>query len=677
MTRIQTRTRPTLRNRLVARRTLLARRAPIGAAAGLAAATLIGAGPLAGSAHAVDIAGTSFEEPSTAAQTTDNTNFGSAAGLTYTSTGGELGFTTSFTDTRSTGESGPVVGSESGDFIGVTNFTGDVGSFTDGTKGYQWNDTDGAVTLSLDSVDTTGFTSLNLNFDLFTANTGFESTDSFDVSVNSTSVLNLDDSALESPTYSGVWKSESLDISSFDGQTIDVAFTGDTNSVAENFYLDNVVITGTAATGGDNGSEITTSPGSLDFGTFLVGASLADQNASIDENNGVATDFAATASGAATVSPTTGSIAASGTETLAVNVNPANGQSISETVTVSNTGDSTDPDDVINVTGTALDPANASFDGSSDSDFFEINFGAVLQNSTAPSQTFSISNLLATSGFTADLDLDSFTTSTDIPEISTDLATFTDLAAGDSQSFNATMSTSNLGSFEEVIDLTASSAGALPGDANESLQLTITGDVVSELPGEDLLITTVADGTNSGGNPKLVEIVAINDIADLSTYALARNTNGDGNGLDDFSTLPSVSLDAGEFFYIVGNSDSETFLNNLGITDVVIDGIANINGDDILGLAFDASQTIFDLFGQESQGDTNFYQDSIAARLASSVFPDADGSLDAQDNFDILAYSDSTLSSTLGTFVVPEPASVALLAAGAVLLGGRRRRQRA
>jgi len=193
---------------------------------------------------AATIAGTSFEEPGTAAQTTTNTSFGSATGLSFTSVGGELGFSTSWNDTRSTGSGGPVDGGESGDFLGVTDFTGDVGSFTDGSQGYQWNDPDGEMVLTLDAVDTTGFTDVELTFDLFVADTGYESNDTFGVEVNGSSEFALGETELESATYAGVWEPVTIDLSAFDGQSITIAFTGDTNSGSENFYIDDVAVTG-------------------------------------------------------------------------------------------------------------------------------------------------------------------------------------------------------------------------------------------------------------------------------------------------------------------------------------------------------------------------------------------------------------------------------------------------
>jgi len=187
---------------------------------------------------------TSFEEPSTAAATTSNVSFGSAAGLTYASVGGELGFVTSFVDTRSTSQTGPIAGTDSSDFVGVTDAVGPTGGFTDGDQAYRWDDGDGQIIVTLDTLDTTGLIDLTLTFDLFVTDTTYESNDDFQVLVNDIAVLSLGEAELEdTQTFAGNWSSLLLDISSFDGQVIKIKFAGDTNAGTENFYLDNVETT--------------------------------------------------------------------------------------------------------------------------------------------------------------------------------------------------------------------------------------------------------------------------------------------------------------------------------------------------------------------------------------------------------------------------------------------------
>ena len=196
-----------------------------------------------------------------------------------------------------------------------------------------------------------------------------------------------------------------------------------------------------------------------------------------------------------------------------------------------------------------------------------------------------------------------------------------------------------------------------------------------------LLITGVVDGTNSNGTPKGMEILATEDIADLSVYTIVRDTNGAGP-FDTERALPAVALNSGSYYYIAGNTASQTQFNSFGLVPNVNYSILSINGNDILGLALDSDpyNTVFDSFGLESQGDTNFYTDSFAIRNNSSQTGQSPGLLDAT-NFTITAYSDSGLqgASGLGSFLlVPEPSTVTLATLG--LIGffslGRVRRQR-
>jgi len=176
-----------------------------------------------------------------------------------------------------------------------------------------------------------------------------------------------------------------------------------------------------------------------------------------------------------------------------------------------------------------------------------------------------------------------------------------------------------------------------------------------------ILISGIVDGTESGGIPKGLEIVATSDILDLSIYQIARDTNGAGPW-DTFFVLPSIALNAGDFFYVAGNTDSETIMNNLGFTVGLVTGTLGVNGDDIIGLATGgAPADVFDSVGVVGQGDTNFYENSFAVRLGGSTTPsliNTDGS-----NFTITGYSEDGFSGTsgFGTYVIPEPSSIILM----------------
>ena len=90
-----------------------------------------------------------------------------------------MGFSASFTPYTS-----PSTGLSDGDFVGVTTDVSDVGSYTNGTKGYTMEDTDGHMILTFDAVDFTGYQSPSVKIDYFLSNTGWEYTDGSSNTVN-------------------------------------------------------------------------------------------------------------------------------------------------------------------------------------------------------------------------------------------------------------------------------------------------------------------------------------------------------------------------------------------------------------------------------------------------------------------------------------------------------------
>ena len=98
--------------------------------------------------------------------------------------------------------------------------------------------------------------------------------------------------------------------------------------------------------------------------------------------------------------------------------------------------------------------------------------------------------------------------------------------------------------------------------------------------GQDLVITGVFDGPLSGGVPKAIEIYAINDIADLSTYGIGSANNG--GGTDGIELQLSGNAVAGEFIYIA--SDQTGFSTFFGFDPDFISSAASNNGDDAIEL---------------------------------------------------------------------------------------------
>ena len=126
-----------------------------------------------------------------------------------------------------------------GDFFGVTDYTGaGVGSYPDGTQGYQMSDTDGIGHLTFDSV--TGADSVS--FDMFVRSTGWETSDAIVASWISSSgnVTLLDTTGIDIDTlsYEGVWTTISSAVSGDGYLTISL----ESNSGSEAIFIDNVVI---------------------------------------------------------------------------------------------------------------------------------------------------------------------------------------------------------------------------------------------------------------------------------------------------------------------------------------------------------------------------------------------------------------------------------------------------
>jgi MYXO-CTERM domain-containing protein len=97
------------------------------------------------------------------------------------------------------------VGLTDGDYVGVTTYTGGgVGSYYDGSQGYQMSDTDGTMGLTIDDFGA----SVNVSFAIFLASTGYEDADYLTVTYGDDVLLQLGDGAdggLAMETAAGTW----------------------------------------------------------------------------------------------------------------------------------------------------------------------------------------------------------------------------------------------------------------------------------------------------------------------------------------------------------------------------------------------------------------------------------------------------------------------------------------
>ncbi|MEZ6193822.1 MAG: PEP-CTERM sorting domain-containing protein [Phycisphaerales bacterium] len=170
--------------------------------------------------------------------------------------------------------------------------------------------------------------------------------------------------------------------------------------------------------------------------------------------------------------------------------------------------------------------ANASFASGTDLNLLTIDFGTLGVGGTV-NEAFDIFNLVQTLNFTAGLDLDSILGSGDTAVLTTNLASFINLAAGASAGFLASFDTSTPGSFSAMYTLNLSDQD-LAGATDQLLILQLLGEVVGALNGDldndgfvgitDLNIvlgnwnTNVAAGNPLLGDPSGDGFVGIEDL---------------------------------------------------------------------------------------------------------------------------------------------------------------------
>ena len=201
-------------------------------------------------------------------------------------------------------------------------------------------------------------------------------------------------------------------------------------------------------------------------------------------------------------------------------------------------------------------------------------------------------------------------------------------------------------------------------------------------------ITGVLDGPLSGGIPKLVELFAYENIADLSDYTLQVFNNGN---LSPSTTWAfSGSANAGDFFYAVSTSTTDASLDTFfGSAPAPIFRNGNaFNGDDALqlfknGVAVDS----FGDIGTDGTGEPWEYTDGWAYRN-DGTGPDGDtfqivnwsfsgpNALDGQST-NAGAGSDAFPVGTYQVSAVPLPAGALLLVTGLGALALRRARKAA
>ncbi|MBL6645177.1 MAG: HYR domain-containing protein [Flavobacteriales bacterium] len=192
------------------------------------------------------LAYTSFEEGTSGDQYVDTgdaaadhalANNPGQSEVNFTSTGGEMGFSSYYYSTGSNGLT-------DGDFVGVTSFTGAVGAYTDGSQGFQMQDTDGIMELVFDNVDvSTGGVTLTLDY--FVQSTGWETSNPEDIiriwvvtDGGEVDLLNTQGQDIDNLGIEGQWNMASLDLDGYDSAELHISLQS--NSGSESLFIDNV-----------------------------------------------------------------------------------------------------------------------------------------------------------------------------------------------------------------------------------------------------------------------------------------------------------------------------------------------------------------------------------------------------------------------------------------------------
>lgn len=125
------------------------------------------------------------------------------------------------------------------------------------------------------------------------------------------------------------------------------------------------------------------------------------------------------------------------------------------------------------------------------------------------------------------------------------------------------------------------------------LLLTLGFSTQNSIAQENLVITAVFDGNLPGQLPKGIELYVINDIADMSLYAVGSANNGQGTDGPEF-VFPEDSYPAGSYIYVA--SEETQFTNFFGFAPNYTAGAVNINGDDAIELFLNDAPV--DVFGE-------------------------------------------------------------------------------
>jgi hypothetical protein len=179
---------------------------------------------------------------------------------------------------------------------------------------------------------------------------------------------------------------------------------------------------------------------------------------------------------------------------------------------------------------------------------------------------------------------------------------------------------------------------------------------IVEPPVNGLMITGVLDGPLPGGLPKVIELYAFADIADLSMYGIGSANNGGGTDGEELTLEGSAS--AGDFIWIA--SEDVEFANVFGFAPDYVSSAAAINGDDAVELFLNG--VVVDVFGEidvDGSGTPWEYTDGWAYRndktMPDGTFVIADWTFSGPDALDGLDAAGVAAAVPFGTFAPKLP----------------------
>lgn len=147
-----------------------------------------------------------------------------------------------------------------------------------------------------------------------------------------------------------------------------------------------------------------------------------------------------------------------------------------------------DGDDLLELSFTVFDHANASFAAAADTGELVLDFGTVQQGESVSDLTFDLHNLMTASGYVADLEIDGISALGDVGAFALGLDPDATVSGGASLQVAVSMATSVAGVFEATYNLLNSDIDLSGAAAGDPLSLTVRGVVVVPEPGTGLIV---------------------------------------------------------------------------------------------------------------------------------------------------------------------------------------------